>query len=430
LRIAPVWTFCALLLFALAGCGGTSAMRGWSASATAALDRQILVMLKDWPLRRYQPGGSQSPYSDSMPVQQERLAARLAQEYDLQLLSQWPMPALGVRCFLAAVPAADTREQIVSRLASDRRVESVQSVQPFHTLAHNDPYYSLQTNAAILRLNDLHRMSRGRNILIAQIDTAVEIEHPDLGGQLSRPVDFVNDGRRATEFHGTAVAGIIVAKADNNAGIVGVAPEAKLLPLRACWQVASEGSDALCTSFTLAKAIQYALSNDARVLNLSLAGPPDPLLARLIDKAIARGTIVVSALDPVQTQAGFPASHDGVIAVGAADTLSVSARVVYAPGENVLTTVPKASWAFVSGNSFATAQVTGIVALLLERAPELNPHDILVLLQRQGGRDAGMGRGSLLDACSLLASVSPKGECRCCEASARPGIRKVGDKGS
>jgi subtilisin family serine protease len=417
-----------LLAAAAAGCATSSARHAEHAAQPVPLDRQILVMIKESSLRRYRPGAAWVPlYGESAPAHQARVAEELAAQYHLQLVSDWAMPALGVRCFLVAVPLSRSPEEVVSQLASDPRVESAQTVQTFHALGHTDPYYPLQASAAALRLDELHRMAKGRRVVIAQIDTGVELEHPDLQGQLSQAINFVDETSYAGEMHGTAVAGIIVAKADNGIGIVGVAPEATLLPLRACWQRAPEAADALCSSFTLAKAIQYALTHEARVLNLSLAGPPDRLLERLVEKAIERGMTVVGAVDPVAPGASFPASSPDVIAVAAADTPSASMRVVYAPGERVLTTTPHASFAFMSGNSFATAHVTGVVALLLESAPELKPKDIFALLRNRGSQSAS-GRASSLDACVLLASLSVRRDCHCCDTAVAPRApRRTGD---
>jgi hypothetical protein len=415
-----------ILLFAVAagGCGSRPAQRADGTAQPVPLDRQILVMLKEQPLRRYQPGAMWMPlYGGAAPAQQARVAQDLAREYELQMVSDWPMPALGVRCFLVAVPPPHTQEEIVSRLASDPRVESVQAVQTFHALGHNDPYYPLQTSAALLRLDELHQMAKGRRVTIAEIDSGVDLDHPELRGQLGDAVNFVDEAAYAGELHGTAVAGIMVAKADNRVGIVGVAPEAKLLPLRACWQRPHEESGAICSSFTLAKAIQYALVHDARVLNLSLAGPPDRLLERLVEKAIAHGVTVVGAIDPGVPDASFPAHAPDVIAVASAEIPGAADGVIYAPGERVLTTTPHASYGFVSGSSFATAHVTGVVALLLESSPGLKPKDIHRLLHRHTSGTAS-GRGPMLDACGLLASVSASNDCRCCETVASPPARR------
>ncbi|MBI3530551.1 MAG: S8 family serine peptidase [Betaproteobacteria bacterium] len=270
-------------------------------------------------------------------------------------------------------------------------------------------------------------MATGRNVKVAQIDTGVDLNHPDLEGQLSAAKNFVDDTEYIAEVHGTAVAGIIVAKADNGIGIVGVAPAATLMPLRACWQPSEEVGDALCSSFTLAKAIQYALIHKARVLNLSLAGPRDRLLERLIDKAIEQGVTVIGAIDPVAPDDSFPATHPNVIAVASVGTPDPHDRAILAPGDHVLTTVLNASWEFVSGSSFATAQVTGIAALLLERSPGLKPGDISALLHEHRRQTGPAGDAPTLDACAALASVSASRDCHCCGATAnRRAYQQVG----
>ena len=116
------------------------------------------------------------------------------------------------------------------------------------------------------------------------------------------------------------------------------------------------------------------------MLNLSLSGPPGPLLIRLIQTAMDRGTIVVAA-SPASGPLGFPASLTGVIAV---QSDSVHTRhgsdSVIAPGEQILTTTPYGHYDFLSGSSLAAAHVSGIVALLLERDSSLTSKDILELL--------------------------------------------------
>ena len=160
------------------------------------------------------------------------------------------------------------------------------------------------------------------------------------------------------EVHGTAIAGIIAARAGDGIGIAGVAPDASLVALRACRPTAPS-STSICTSFTLAKALQYALDQDVQVINLSLGGPSDALLARLIDVAIARRIIVVAAADPEFPDGGFPASHRGVLAVAAAGAQNAPEHALVAPGRDIPATMPGRSWGFVNGSSFAAAEVSG-----------------------------------------------------------------------
>jgi subtilisin family serine protease len=195
---------------------------------------------------------------------------------------------------------------------------------------------------------------------------------------------------------------------------VGVAPDATLLALRACWQNPADTDGAVCSSFTLAKAIQYAILRHANVLNLSLAGPRDRILERLIDQAIENGMSVVGAIDPDFPSNSFPASHVGVLAVAVAGTPGRGSMAIYAPGDHVLTTTPDAGWGFVSGSSFAAAHVTGIAALLLEISPALKPADIHAMLHEHMAGETLAAGGTILNACSLLASVWRKPDCPCC----------------
>ncbi|MEO8628740.1 MAG: S8 family serine peptidase [Betaproteobacteria bacterium] len=413
----------AISLLTLAGCSNAPPMP--PQSEAPATERQILVMLKESSLRHFQPGLSYGAgyRSNASASPQTRIASALAHEYRLTLVSDWSMPAIGVRCFLVEAENEASAAEVVERLAADARVESVQRVQAFHVVGHNDVYYDLQNSAKTLRLDELHKMATGKNIKVAQIDTGVDLRHPDLEGQLVEPTNFVDGSSYVAEKHGTAVAGIIVARADNGIGIVGVAPGAHLMPLRACWEQAGRDG-AICTSFTLAKAIQFALLRQARILNLSLSGPHDRLLERLIDSAVEQGVAVIGAIDAGSPE-NFPASHPRVIAVASATIGTTSTRrVVTAPGEGVLTTVPSASWGFVSGSSFATANVTGVTALLLEMSPHLKPAQVSALLLDPAYRSATVGEATNLNACAMLAQFSDKRACTCCLPGAASRTRR------
>ena len=407
------WPLAACL--AAAACSSPET-RPSEARSDTATSGQILIMLKEQSTTHFRAGSYTSPSyaGGSAPPAQMRIARELAAEYGFTLVSNWPMPSLWVRCFVAEVPEGRAPEDVVSRLAADPRVESVQTVQVFRAVGRNDPYYDLQTNAKLLHLDELHRFATGKNVKVAQIDTGVEMNHPDLSGQLYDEKNFVDGTRYVPESHGTAVAGLIVAKADNRIGIVGVAPSATLMPLRACWED-QDVSGASCSSFTLAKAMQWLLIHPTQVVNLSLAGPHDKLLERLIEKALDQGITVVGAVDPDHPQDSFPASHPGVIAVGTVGTPITVKGEVLGPGDQLLTTTLNGSWGFMSGSSFAAAQISGVAALLYEGSRKLSPKDVSLILRehvQRGGDDMG-----LVDACGALASLYPKLDCRCCEVT-------------
>ena len=303
------------------------------------------------------------------------LASRLAREHGLVMVTDWPMPLLGVDCYVMKIPPGRspdrTPEQLAEALSRDVRVAGAQPMNIFRTqaresnpaLGHNDPLYRLQPAARAWRLAELHELATGRGVSVAVVDSGVEQAHPDLAGQVSVAENFVEGQTYAVEQHGTAVAGIIGARADNGVGITGIAPQATLMALRACWQKSAQ--ETLCTSLSLAKALHFAITHKAAVVNVSLSGPQDRLLGQLIELALSRGITVVAAADPASPDGGFPASHAGVWAV--TDHASgQGAHVLLAPGQDTPTTAPGGGWQMVSGSSYAAAHVAGLAALLHE----------------------------------------------------------------
>jgi subtilisin family serine protease len=185
------------------------------------------------------------------------------------------------------------------------------------------------------------------------------------------------------------------------------------MALRACWQQAAETR---CDTFTLGKALNYALMHPPRVINLSVGGPPDRLLATLLDAALAKDIAIVGAVDP--RGATFPAAHPGVLAVAALeDPQPASGRaamtVMRAPGRDIPATVPGARWTFVSGSSFAAAHVSGLAALLAE----LRPGDSPAGLRRTLAATA-MPNTDTIDACATIARVKGACACSCLSAAA------------
>ncbi len=401
----------ALLCAALVGCATPDP----GAAPAGDHERQLLVMIAAAP-PHYRPGTAASGYGSRATRPRFDLAGlALARDHGMALSDDWPMPALGVHCFVMTIPEGQSRETLAAQLAADPRVESVQPVQLFRTLGRNDPYYAMQSSARVLDLDRLHQTATGRDVRIAQVDTGVDLSHPDLRDALTEARNFVNGSRYAAEVHGTAVAGVIVARADNNLGIVGVAPAATLLPLRACWPDPGNADRALCSSFTLAKAIQFAVDQRVHVLNLSLGGPRDRLLERLIERAADAGMTVVGAVDPAAPMRSFPTAHPRVIAIAADDPLlqpdvELPRGAILAPGREVLTTAPDGRWRFFSGASFAAAHASGVVALLLEKSPDLNGEAVRALLAQPDSR-AGPTAALRLDAAAALSLLGARRDC-------------------
>ncbi|HXY05316.1 MAG TPA: S8 family serine peptidase [Burkholderiaceae bacterium] len=377
--------------------------------------RQMLVMLALAPAH-FRPDADYGGAYDTGAGHQarRRTASELAQTYGLTVRQNWPMPALGVDCFVMEVAQDESVNEKIRQVARDGRVESVQPMHTYRALEHNDPMFAAQPAAVRWQLGKLHQVTTGRGVSIAQLDSGADLKHPDLAGQVIGTSNFVDSSAYTPEDHGTAVAGILVARADNGIGIVGVAPGARLWALRACWQWRDAG--ARCNSFTLAKALQFAIEQRFSVVNMSLTGPPDVLLARLLDALWQLGTTVVAAADPQTSDGGFPASHPRVLAVRAeedAPTLDSADVAALAPGRDIPTTLPGARWGFVSGSSFAAAHVSGLVALLLELSPALDPEQVRGALSSQqrsvnGSQRSPIGR---IDACAALGRVAGRRVC-------------------
>jgi hypothetical protein len=406
-----------VLCVGLAACASVNFRPAEVAPKQDSAERQILVMLR-LPPSHFRPDASYAGSYDSHFGRdaRRRIAAQLAGEHGLRLVTEWPMPVLGVDCFVMEVPSDGSPAHVVERLSSDPRIESAQSMNLFHALGQNDPLYYLQPGAKLWHLTELHQVSTGRNVMVAEIDTGVELEHPDLRGRVAVAQNFVDGSQYVAEMHGTAIAGIIVARADNGVGIVGVAPQARLMALRACWQEPGNSGAAICSSFTLAKALQFALDQDAKVYNLSLSGPRDRLLERLLDAALARGVTIVGAVDSRVGDGGFPASHAGVLAVAGDDERGVAGDVLAAPGRDIPTTIPGGRWDFVAGSSFAAAHVTGLVALLRELDPRIQRQQVHDALVPEGTSGSVVGRPVVVDACASVARAAGTCACACAVA--------------
>lgn len=384
------------------------------ATGAEEASQQVLVLL-NMPAPHFRADGNYSGgYADTAGrAARRRTAAALARAHGLRMATDWPMPALGLDCYVMDVPAPLRTADLASRLASEPGVAWAQAMNVFHALAQDDPLFGQQPAARQWRLAELHRSASGRGVRVAVVDSGIQADHPDLSGQVAGRLNLVAGRADAGEIHGTAVAGIIAARADNRVGIAGVAPLARVLALRACWQAAP--AETLCTSLSLALALNAAIERDAKVINLSLGGPPDRLIQRLIEAALARGIAVVAAANRLALDGGFPAALPGVIAV--ADTASPhTARTVTAPGTDVLTTLPGSRWGTVSGASYAAAHVSGLLALIIDARSRNRSF--------AGGprapvaTDLVSGADGRIDACATLARASASCDCACGPARA------------
>jgi subtilisin family serine protease len=331
-------------------------------------------------------------------------AKRVAAKYSLREVANWPIRSLAIHCVVYEIPDDRPVTEVLAQLQKDSTVALAEPLSEFHTLSdpkppaaaapspYNDPLYDLQTNLPALGIATAHERSQGSGIRIALIDTGVDARHPDLRGRIVKTRSFVDHHAptAASYRHGTAMAGLIAAVANNHIGIVGIAPMAQLEVFEACWQLRPDNDEAVCNTFTLAKALAAALDSGITLVNMSIAGPQDPLLASLIDVAIKRGVTFVGAV--AEPADAFPTGISGVIAAQGQQR-SLRADAFSVPANHILTLRPDGQYDFESGTSVAAAELTGVIALLMSSADtRLSTASIISLLKATevtGGTVAG-----------------------------------------
>ncbi|MEM7056478.1 MAG: S8 family serine peptidase [Pseudomonadota bacterium] len=321
------------------------------------------------------------------------MAAEIENRYDVNVAAEWPLGAIAVHCFVVDASSSSDIDGLITEMQADALIRTVQRMQEFEILGQDylDPFFPAQYALKEMNVVKAHARSTGSGIRVGVVDSAVDVMHPDLVGRLVETKDFVSQSeKRTAEAHGTAIAGLIAANADK-LGMVGVAPGASIVGLRACWQRAGKGGR--CSSFSLARALNFAVINQIDVLNLSLGGPPDPLLQELIETATSNGMVIVAALGESETPA-FPASMPDVIAAGRRDFGGIAA-----PATDVISTAPEGQYRYVSGSSVAAAHVSGVVVLLLAKRNDLTPSAVTQTLIRA---QRNKGDGPVLDAFEAL----------------------------
>ncbi len=232
-----------------------------------------------------------------------------------------------------------------------------------------DPYAPLQYGLAMTGVRAARRLGSGGGVRVALLDSAPEVDHRDLSGSKIEPL--TESDRPEIGVHGTLMAGVIAAVEGNGFGIIGLAPDAELVSIPICRPVGVAGGT--CTIFDLLQGLDRAWESKSAIVNLSLSGPPNPLLERGVGRLEELGVVVVAAAGNEGTdKKRYPAAYPSVIGVGAVDREGAlfdrSNRgtwvELYAPGVEILSTVQGSAFAFGNGTSLAAAHVTGSLVIL------------------------------------------------------------------
>ncbi|MEU6402774.1 type VII secretion-associated serine protease mycosin [Streptomyces sp. NPDC046985] len=310
------------------------------------------------------------------------------------------------------------------------------------TAARADGIRAQQWALDALHTQQIWRTTQGKGVTVAVLDTGVETDHPDLAGNVLPTKDLIGFGARQGERtwarHGTAMASIIAGHGHGPGGadgVMGVAPEAKILPVRV---ILEDGDPARSRARTsrggaLADGIRWAADHGADVINLSLgddsdSAHPEPAEDEAVQYALSKGAVVVASAGNgggLGDHVSYPAAYPGVIAATAVDRYGARAAfstrrwyaAVSAPGVDIIIADPDHRYYEGWGTSAASAFVSGAVALIKAAHPGLTPAQIKKLLETTarnppaGGRDDSRGFGMIDPAAAVEAAdrLTPDG---------------------
>ncbi|WP_405815095.1 type VII secretion-associated serine protease mycosin [Streptomyces sp. NBC_01390] len=310
------------------------------------------------------------------------------------------------------------------------------------TIAYADSIRAQQWALDAMHAQEAWRTTKGKGITVAVLDTGVEADHPDLVGNVLEGKDMVgfgaSQGDASWAKHGTAMAGIIAGHGhgyDNDDGVLGIAPEAKILPIRVILEDgdSARGKARNTRGNALAEGIRWAADHGADVINLSLgddskSAHPEPAEDEAVQYALKKGAVVVASAGNGGEKGdhiSYPAAYPGVIAATAVDKYGTRASfstrrwyaTVSAPGVDVVIAAPDHRYYEGWGTSAAAAFVSGAVALIKAAHPGLTPAQIKKLLEDtarnapNGGRDDSRGFGFIDPAAALRAAdkLQPEG---------------------
>ncbi|MEV5883354.1 type VII secretion-associated serine protease mycosin [Streptomyces sp. NPDC052020] len=308
--------------------------------------------------------------------------------------------------------------------------------------AHADGIRAKQWALEALHTQEIWRTTKGAGVTVAVLDTGVEADHPDLAGNVLTGKDMVGfgarEGDRAWARHGTAMAGIIAGHGHGPGGadgVMGVAPEAKILPVRVILEDSdpSRAKARKTRGNALAEGIRWAADHGADVINLSLgddsaSAHPEAAEDEAIQYALKKGVVVVASAGnggEKGDRVSYPAAYPGVIAATAVDRYGTRASfstrrwyaTVSAPGVDIVIADPDHRYYEGWGTSAAAAFVSGAAALLKAAHPGLTPAQVKRLLEDTAGdapadgRDDSRGFGFVDPAAAIEAAgrLKPEG---------------------
>lgn len=352
--------------------------------------------------------------------QADAVGAELAATFNLNVVETVPVALLEGSIIRFRYPDNRPLSDVIALLRSDLRVSQAQPNNYYHPVVKKKKKRSRrskgQYSLAKLSVSPAHEISQGRDVTVAVIDTGIDTRHPVLAKSIAKSFDAVGDGKKAADRHGTAIAGLIAGQGK----VKGVAPLSKLLAVRA-FSMHREYNKPMTSGMILLRALDWSYANQARIFNMSFSGPYDPLVQKALKSAYEKGVILVAAAGNGGPKAApaYPAAYKNVIAITALDNKDKlyahanrgSYVTVAAPGVDMLVPSLKNGYRYSSGTSLAAAQISGLIALLLEKNPQASAQEVresIIASARDlgpAGYDTHFGAG-LADAHASLLSLT------------------------
>ncbi len=305
------------------------------------------------------------------------------------------------------------------RRDSDRKLQTANTPK---ALDYNDPLQQRQYALDFMRARQAWKQATGQGVTIAVVDTGMDGTHPELKGKQvqgmscldGEPIEPETDGSQGSNSHGTHVAGIAAAKANNNEGIIGVAYDAKIMSLvifDARRESDTNGSGYVGDA-NVARCLVWAATvgpdgiadsgDEASVFNNSWSDKGySQVLKEAIDTVIESGAFFVAAMaNSSEDEIRYPQSYPGVVGVGATDgrdqkaDFSTMGRQISlsAPGDEILSSIPQWNiqpgtdepllYDYFDGTSMAAPQVAAAAALVKQKFPDATPYQIRKILER------------------------------------------------
>jgi filamentous hemagglutinin family protein len=355
------------------------------------------MRLIDMPVMPLPPGSGLPPSGETRfllnevvlqfgPEVSPQQVTDIARRLGLVIVSQQTIAALHRTVYTFRITGGQSVAEIIRQVESGGVHVAAQpnytyglSQDPSVAGGHGDPaQYIVQK----LQLGAVHRITEGNNIVVALIDSQVDPRQPDFAGRIVDSYDAGCGPNTPPDAHGTGMAGAIA----SHIGLLGVAPNARIIAICA---FGGHGTPE-ATSTKIIRGVDYAIAHGAKIINMSFAGPQDPALAQELQIAREKGILIIAAAGNAGARSPplYPGADPNVMAVTATDehdrlfngANQGSYVAVAAPGVNILVPAPNGDVQFTTGTSVASANVSGVAALLMAEKPTRTPEEIRAIL--------------------------------------------------